>query len=139
MAVTKSCNVFFYQQGLAIGVGMALGLKHKKNPAFVYNSMSDGELDEGSNWEAILFAPQHQLDNLVVMVDYNQALTRDEALARGRALDRAGVAWIEEPIRHDDYEGCAQLSAALDKALKRAEPFGRALDGQRHAAPQNAG
>ncbi len=37
-------------QGLAIGVGMALGLKHKKNPAFVYNSMSDGELDEGSSW-----------------------------------------------------------------------------------------
>src|SRR6195952_2161087 len=34
--------------GLPIAVGMALGLRHKKNPAFVYNSMSDGELDEGS-------------------------------------------------------------------------------------------
>ena len=39
-------------QGLAIAVGMALGLKHKKNPAFIYNSMSDGELDEGATWEA---------------------------------------------------------------------------------------
>jgi len=34
--------------------------------------LSDGELDEGSNWEAILFAPQHQLDNLVAIVDYNK-------------------------------------------------------------------
>jgi transketolase len=34
--------------------------------------LSDGELDEGSNWEAILFAPQHRLDNLVAIVDYNK-------------------------------------------------------------------
>ena len=43
-------------QGLPIGVGMALALRHKRNPAFVYNSMSDGELDEGSTWEAALSA-----------------------------------------------------------------------------------
>src|SRR5213596_653838 len=36
--------------GLPIAVGMALGLRQRKNPAFVYNSMSDGELDEGSTW-----------------------------------------------------------------------------------------
>ena len=34
--------------------------------------MSDGECDEGSNWEAVLFAPHHQLDNLVAIVDYNK-------------------------------------------------------------------
>jgi len=34
--------------------------------------LSDGELDEGSNWEAILFAPQHKLDNLVAIMDYNK-------------------------------------------------------------------
>jgi transketolase len=58
-------------QGLAIGVGMALGLKQKKNPAFVYNSMSDGELDEGSTWEAAMGAAHHQLDNLICLVDIN--------------------------------------------------------------------
>ncbi|RBL85393.1 transketolase [Streptomyces cavourensis] len=58
-------------QGLAIGVGIALGLKHKRNPAFVYNSMSDGELDEGSTWEAALGAAHHELDNLVCLVDIN--------------------------------------------------------------------
>ena len=58
-------------QGLAIGVGIALGLKHKKNQAFVYNSMSDGELDEGSTWEAAMGAAQYQLDNLICLVDIN--------------------------------------------------------------------
>jgi transketolase len=58
-------------QGLAIGVGMALALKHKKNPAFVYNSMSDGELDEGATWEAAMGAAHHQLDNLICLVDIN--------------------------------------------------------------------
>ena len=58
-------------QGLIIGVGMALALKHKKNPAFVYNSMSDGELDEGSTWEAAMSAAHHQLDNLICLVDIN--------------------------------------------------------------------
>jgi transketolase len=58
-------------QGLVIGVGMALALKRKKNPAFVYNSMSDGELDEGSTWEAAMAAAHHRLDNLVCLVDVN--------------------------------------------------------------------
>lgn len=58
-------------QGLVIGVGMALGLKQKRNPAFVYNSMSDGELDEGSTWEAAMSASHHALDNLICLVDIN--------------------------------------------------------------------
>ncbi|MGZ5848197.1 MAG: transketolase, partial [Ramlibacter sp.] len=58
-------------QGLAIAVGMALGLRHKNNPAFVYNSMSDGELDEGATWEAALGAAHHGLGNLVCLVDVN--------------------------------------------------------------------
>jgi transketolase len=58
-------------QGLVIGVGMALGLKQKRNPAFVYNSMSDGELDEGSTWEAAMAAAHHSLDNLICLVDIN--------------------------------------------------------------------
>ena len=58
-------------QGLPIAVGMALGLRHQNNPAFVYNSMSDGELDEGSTWEAALSAAHHGLSNLICMVDIN--------------------------------------------------------------------
>ncbi|AMO24664.1 transketolase [Ramlibacter solisilvae] len=58
-------------QGLPIAVGMALGLRQKNNPAFVYNSMSDGELDEGSTWEAAMSASHHGLANLICLVDIN--------------------------------------------------------------------
>jgi transketolase len=58
-------------QGLPIAVGMALGLRHQGNEAFVYNSMSDGELDEGSTWEAALSASHHRLSNLICLVDIN--------------------------------------------------------------------
>jgi transketolase len=58
-------------QGLPIGVGIALGLRYQNNPAFVYNSMSDGELDEGSTWEAALSAAHHGLGNLICIVDIN--------------------------------------------------------------------
>ena len=58
-------------QGLSIAVGVALGLRLKKNPAFVYNSMSDGELDEGSTWEATMGAAHHRLANLICLIDIN--------------------------------------------------------------------
>jgi transketolase len=58
-------------QGLAIAVGMALGLRQKNSPAFVYNSMSDGELDEGATWEAAMGAAHHGLSNLICLVDIN--------------------------------------------------------------------
>ena len=58
-------------QGLAIGVGIALGLRHQAIPSFVYNSMSDGELDEGATWEAAMAASHHKLSNLICLVDIN--------------------------------------------------------------------
>jgi mandelate racemase len=47
----------------------------------------------------------------------------DEAMARGRALDREGIAWLEEPIRHDDYAGAAALKRALDVPIQIGENF----------------
>jgi transketolase len=58
-------------QGLAIGVGIALALRHKGSTSFVYNSMSDGELDEGATWEAAMGAAHHSLGNLICLVDIN--------------------------------------------------------------------
>ena len=58
--------------GLGFACGKALAAKRQKKNWRVFAMLSDGELDEGSNWEAILFAPHHRLDNLVAMVDYNK-------------------------------------------------------------------
>jgi mandelate racemase len=58
-----------------------------------------------------------------LMVDYNQALTVDEALRRGHALDGQGLAWIEEPIRHDDYRGAARLASELQTPIQIGENF----------------
>ncbi len=57
------------------------------------------------------------------MVDYNQALGLADAQARGRALDREGVYWLEEPIRHDDYAGYATLRRALKMPIQIGENF----------------
>jgi transketolase len=57
--------------GLTVAVGMALGLRHQGNPALVYNLLSDGELEEGSTWEAAMGAAHHGLGNLIALVDLN--------------------------------------------------------------------
>lgn len=57
--------------GLSIAVGKCLGLKRKGSDSRVYTLFSDGELDEGSVWEAILSAAHYKLDNLIAIVDVN--------------------------------------------------------------------
>jgi transketolase len=65
---------------LPVACGMSLVGKRDQKSYKVFVILSDGECDEGSNWEAALFAPHHQLENLVVIVDYNkiQSLGRVE-------------------------------------------------------------
>ena len=58
--------------GLPIAVGMGIGLKMEKSSAKVYVIMGDGELGEGTNWEAAAAASHHKVDNLTVMVDRNK-------------------------------------------------------------------
>ena len=63
--------------GLPVGTGMALTAKRSGSRWRVFVVMSDGECDEGSNWEAILFAGHHQLDNLNIVLDYNKIQSLD--------------------------------------------------------------
>jgi len=58
--------------GLGVAVGMAKSARMQGNKHRVFCLLSDGECDEGSNWEAILFAAHHKLDNLVAVIDYNK-------------------------------------------------------------------
>jgi mandelate racemase len=62
-------------------------------------------------------------EHVALMVDYNQALSVADALARGRALDEEGIFWLEEPIRHDDYAGAASLVRDLETPIQIGENF----------------
>jgi mandelate racemase len=62
-------------------------------------------------------------DDVALMVDYNQALTVEEALVRGRTLDTENIYWLEEPIRHDDYVAAAKLARELKVPIQIGENF----------------
>jgi transketolase len=58
-------------QGMSVAIGAALGKKLNNDKNIVYSLHGDGELDEGQNWEAIMFAAAHKVDNLISTVDWN--------------------------------------------------------------------
>jgi transketolase len=77
------CTTGSLGHGLPIGTGMALARKSQNIPGKIFVLISDGECQEGTTWESLLIGAKHNLDNLIVIVDYNkiQALsTLDEAL-----------------------------------------------------------
>jgi transketolase len=112
-------------QGLVIGVGMALALKQKKNPAVVYNSMSDGELDEGSTWEAAMSAAHHKLDNLICLVDVNNQQADGPS---GKVLGFeplaekwAAFGWHVQRVNGNDLAAVVEAFDAA-RALQEARP-----------------
>jgi mandelate racemase len=60
-------------------------------------------------------------DRATLMCDFNQRLTVNEAVKRGRALDGEGLCWIEEPVRHDDYAGYARIAAEVHTPIQTGE------------------
>ena len=63
--------------GLNVGVGMSLAAKMDKKQQRVFVLLSDGECDEGTVWEAAMFATHHKLDNLIAIIDYNKIQSLD--------------------------------------------------------------
>ena len=58
-------------QGMSVAAGAAMAKKFNKDPFLVFSLHGDGELDEGQNWEAIMFAAHHKIDNLIATIDWN--------------------------------------------------------------------
>jgi transketolase len=92
--------------GLPFGVGKALAAKRRHMSWRTVVLLSDGELGEGSNWEALMFAAHHQLDNLTAIIDYNklQSLTTVEKTLRIEPLaDKlTAFGWaVQEVDGHD--------------------------------------
>jgi transketolase len=103
--------------GLNVGVGMALGANLDKRSHRVVVLLSDGECDEGSNWEAILFAAHHRLDNLTAIVDYNkiQSLaTVSETLALEPFTDKwLSFGWAVREVDGHDHSQLRNVLSAL--------------------------
>ncbi|MCM1082960.1 MAG: transketolase [Clostridium sp.] len=77
--------------GLSLGIGTAIGAKKKGSSFKTYVLMGDGEMDEGSVWEALMAATQFKLDNLVAIVDRNHMQlggNTEEIMAHGRLKDK---------------------------------------------------
>ena len=115
-------------QGLGIAVGAALGLKRKNSDRFVYNLLSDGELGEGSTWEAVMSATQWRLDNLIALVDFNNQQadgpSRD-ALANGAEAPKwSAFGWYAQEVDGNDL---AALVQAFDNAKSHPEPVPRVI------------
>jgi transketolase len=109
-------------QGLSIAVGMALGLRTAGSPARVYCIMGDGEIQEGQVWEAAMAAPElgqpdHPLDNLVVILDYNR-IQLDDFVAKIRDIEPLMAKWkaFRWPVLEIDGHDISQIRKALDEA-----------------------
>ena len=114
--------------GLGIAVGMAMGLKRKGNPAFVYNMLSDGELGEGSTWEAVMSAVQHRLDNLIAIVDFNDqqadGKTTDALCTEPIEAKWEAFGWDAQFVDGNDIDA---LVSAFDRARQLTAPKPRVI------------
>ena len=103
--------------GLPFGVGKAMAAKRSQQQWRTFVLLSDGELGEGSNWEAMMFAAHHQLDNLIAIIDYNklQSLTTvDKTLRIEPLADKArAFGWAVREVDGHDHAALASLLAQL--------------------------
>lgn len=106
--------------GLTVAVGMALGLRHLHSDARVFNFLSDGELNEGSTWEAAMGAASHQLGNLTAIVDMN-ALQADGPTADVLSIEPVEDKWTAFGWQTHRVDGndAAALLAAFDAIANR--------------------
>lgn len=100
--------------GLPVAVGMALAARHAGQSHRIVCLLSDGDCNEGSTWEALFFAAQHRLDNLTVIVDYNQiqalGMSKDVLDLEPFAAKLEASHWAVKEVDGHDV-------VALDKAL----------------------
>ncbi|PON16093.1 mandelate racemase [Candidatus Entotheonella serta] len=80
-----------------------------------------GRADFAGDLEAVRQVKARLGNNICLMSDFNQSLSLDEAIFRCRALDDEGLYWIEEPIRHDHYSGCAQIASEVKTPIQIGE------------------
>ena len=111
-------------QGLSIASGIAMGLKLDKNPANVVVYLGDGELQEGSCWEAFMQASHRNLDNLIAIVDRNKLQIdgcTEDVMALGNVAEKIkSFGWEVLEINGHDFN---EIYTAIEKAKLATRPF----------------
>ena len=109
--------------GLPLCIGMALAGKMDNAPYRVFTLLGDGELAEGSNWEAALAAAHYKLDNLTAVIDHNTLQitghTRDVMSNEPLHEKWRAFGWSVKTVNGHDYE---QLTQALSKSAETGKP-----------------
>jgi transketolase len=115
-------------QGLPIAVGMCLALRAKSSDSIVYNILSDGELNEGSTWEAVQSASHWRLSNLIAVVDVNnqQADGPSSQVLAFEPIDERwrSFGWFVQRVNGNDI---AAVIKAFDKARSCTEAKPRVI------------
>lgn len=106
--------------GFSLAAGTALGMRLQRSDARVICLTSDGEWQEGSTWEALIFACHHRLSNLTVLVDHNglQGFGTTDAIASMAPLWER-LSGFDADVRVVDGHDCAEISAALAERSER--------------------
>ncbi|NDV58030.1 transketolase [Bacteroides sp. 519] len=110
--------------GLPIGCGIALAAKYKKKSYRTYVLVGDGEMDEGSNWEALLLAAHQKLDNLCLIVDYNkiQSLGNTNEVLNLEPLKSKFEAFNWNVIQINGHNHCDILKAFTEAEKIKGKP-----------------
>ncbi|MCQ2739421.1 MAG: transketolase [bacterium] len=111
-------------QGLALGCGIAIGLKIDKNPANVVVYMGDGELQEGSCWEAFMQGAHRNLNNLIAIIDRNKLQidgSTETVMALGNVADK--IRSFEWDVAEIDGHNIEEIYNTIEIAKKSEKPF----------------
>jgi transketolase len=100
--------------GVPIAIGIALGIKTKKNKGRVFVLAGDGELNEGTIWESALLAAHHKLDNLCLIIDHNHST--DRALKVDDLRTKfTSFGWNSFEVNGHDHKGLTKLFKQFSK------------------------
>lgn len=111
-------------QGLSVGCGIAMGLKLDKNPAKVVVYLGDGELQEGSCWEAFMQAAHRNLDNLIAIIDRNKLQIdgcTENVMALGDVAEKIKAFGWE--VAEIDGHNIEEIYTAVEQAKTSNKPF----------------
>ena len=114
-------------QGLSVAIGAAQAKKLNGEDKTVYCLMGDGEQQEGQVWEALMYAPHNKVDNLIAIVDYNNAQIDglvDEVLSLGNLRNKyESFGWKVLEMNGNNFEDLLKVLAEAKEALGHQKPI----------------